>query len=262
MKTVHRLFFPLVMLFSLFVFATAFADAGTVVTSAPVQLPSGWAGFAMLVVIFIAWLTRKLTNAKTGKVAAFIHSTSGAAISGFIAAVTPGLIQALQHGWNLQALEAALIGGGLTYFAVDNASNSGSEQKAKVLAMKSSGAGGLPPTINKVSAYVPLVFSLALFSFIGCVHVTPSEKAFGQAFASCMELRGLAAAPDVGKEVWNDLTTGSNPTIIKGQLEALAGRAGVDAVTCAVQSWLGSGLGEKNPAGVTAAKDFLKAHGS
>lgn len=100
---------------------------------------------------------------------------------------------------------------------------------------------------------------------IGCAHTTPSEKAFGNAYAACMTAKGLAVAPSVGQTAWNDLNGGANSAAIVAQLEALAKQAGQDAVTCAVQAWMTPTPGApaaKNPAGVEAANIYLKNHSS
>lgn len=126
------------------------------------------------------------------------------------------------------------------------------------------------PPITKAAMFIPLAFVLTLFA---CAHATPSERAFGIAYGNCMEAKGLAAAPGVGSEAWNDLTHGTNATTIETQLEQLAMKAGVDAVGCAVTAWLNapapSGDGgakltaeaPKNPAGVAAGQAFLEKHG-
>jgi hypothetical protein len=126
------------------------------------------------------------------------------------------------------------------------------------------------PPITKAAVLLPFVF--IVFSFAGCAHLTPSERAFGNSYAACMESKGLAVAPGVGAEAWNDLTKGTNATVIESQLEQLALKAGVDAVGCAVASFLnaptpssdgGAKLtaeAPKNPAGVVAGQAFLEKH--
>ncbi len=111
-----------------------------------------------------------------------------------------------------------------------------------------------------------LVFLALLSAYMavpsGCAHVTPDQRAYGAAYASCMEAKGITAATDVGQQAWNDLNNGTDKATIVAQLEALAAKGGQDAVACAVQAWLtpapGAPHAAKNPAGVEAANAFLK----
>lgn len=126
-----------------------------------------------------------------------------------------------------------------------------------------SGQALTPPTppITKAAAMLPLLF--VAFAVTSCAHLTPDQKAFGNAYAACMEARGLAVAPGVADEAWKDLNTGADKATIVAQLEALAAKGSTDAVTCAVQAWLAptAAKAAKNPAGVAAASEYLKTHG-
>lgn len=116
------------------------------------------------------------------------------------------------------------------------------------------------------------IIFLTLFFIFACAHTTPTTKAFETSFAACAEAKGIAAAPGIGLEVWNDLSSGTSSTTIIAQLEALAGKAGLDLVGCAVSAWLNASApvidggtkltaeAPKNPAGVAAAKAFLERH--
>jgi hypothetical protein len=265
----HKWFLLFLMVLGLVGFTAGYAtaDSGTAsaVASVPLALPSGWPGLVMLALVAASWAMKKFSSW------APLHTTAGAAVAGLASALIPALMQALSHGWNVMALETAAVGATLSYFANDNPSNTKEQQQAIIASMKngSGGAVGPGPTITKVGVMLPLAF---LFSFAGCAHATPSEKAFGIAYGACMEAKGLAAAPGVGSEAWNDLTKGTNATTIETQLEQLALKAGVDAVGCAVASFLNAPVtapdggakltaeAPKNPAGVTAAKAFLERH--
>jgi hypothetical protein len=229
-------------------------------TSMPLTLPSGWPGLVAVILIGGSWALRKWSGIP------FFHTTGGAALNGALTTVIPTVMQAvLSHGLDAKTLQTALFTGLFAFWAQDNPSNSSDEQKQQVAAMRlaNGAAPPPPPPITKAVALLPFIFiTMALSS---CAHLTPAERAYGAAYGACMEAKGIAAAPGVGAEVWTDLSHGTNTATIVAQLEALAAKAGVDAVTCASQSWLqpaaGAQLSEKNPAGVAAGNAFLKAHG-
>ena len=287
MRTIRALLYVTIPL-ALLGFLQAFALADTPVD--PTANPAGavdqfwqavtgrkW-GLAAVVgtMLFVAFV-RFITPRIHGKFGTWINSTRVSAalalISGGGAAVATQLMKGgaltpklLVYGFTIGV---GAIGGYNVFwdilFPADKKPPSSTSDSAADLAKKTPPS---PPPPVRAGVLLPLIF--VAFAFVGCGHVTPSQKAFGDAYAACMTAKGLAAAPSVAQEAWGDLNNGTNQATIVGQLEALAGRAGTDAVTCAVQAWLGGAslmpsttpgkLAEKNPAGVAAANAYLKAH--
>ena len=193
---------------------------------------------------------------KTG----FWHTWYGHALLVLIGALTSSLLPLFQSGHVTKSLLISAIVGGVSTFgsAFKTTGKDGNTtvDSAAVLAAKAPPA---PPT--RPAMLLPLLL-LPLLGAVGCVHVTPAEKAFGASYAACMEAKGLALVPSVGATVYTDLNGGTNTATIIAQLEALAKQAGIDAVACATQSWQTQPvMAEKNPAGVAAAKQFLAMHG-
>lgn len=114
------------------------------------------------------------------------------------------------------------------------------------------------------SPSTPTALLMIVIGSIGltfCAHMTPSQKAYTDSFLACLKSKGSSAGSQVATDAWNDLNNGTNQATIYSQLEGLAGTVGVDAVGCAVTSWLNpTAAGELNPAGVAAAHQFLLAH--
>jgi hypothetical protein len=123
-----------------------------------------------------------------------------------------------------------------------------------------SGAQAAAQTAQTLGRKAAFLLPLVFIGVAGCATMSPAQKAFNQKFLDCMEQKGISAATSVGQEAWTDLSQGTSQQVIVGQLEGLAGRAGVDTVGCAVTSWLGQPGGSKNPAGVEAAKAYLAKH--
>ncbi len=246
------------MIVSLFVFGgIVFAD-GTAPASPPLtqaqMLAMMWPALGLAIATIGSYLTRKLSAEYT-----FFHTGAGAVVLGvlgsIISSVTP-ILQSSTVTWI--ALVWAAIGGVTSFFAALNPSSTKDDPPAKSPLARPGSAANPPPPPIRAGALLPLLL-IPLSLLIGCpAHISPNVKAFGAAYGTCMEAKGIAVAPSVAEEAWNDLNNGSASAVIVGQLEALAGKAGQDAVTCAVQAWLGSATtGAKNPAGVEAAKTFL-----
>lgn len=187
------------------------------------------------------------------QVTGFWHQWYGHALLTLIGAVAGSLAPLFETGHVTKPLLiSALVGGGVTYLSA-----------YKTQGKTDNDGGGT----TKLAFVLPLVF--VGFATFSCAHATPEEKAFGSAYAACMEAKGLAVAPSVAQETWGDLNGGANQAQILSQLEALAGKAGLDGVTCAVQAWLTPSspstttpapLAAKNPAGLGAASEFLRRH--
>lgn len=123
----------------------------------------------------------------------------------------------------------------------------------------------LPDPPGRVGSFLlPFLIASSLVGMAiaasGCATLSPAQKAYDARFAACMESKGIAAASAAGQEAWNDLSQGVSQDQTYGQLEGLAGRAGVDTVTCAVSAWMGLTGSMLNPAGVAAGKAWLAAH--
>lgn len=243
MKTLRTLFLPVLMITSLFAFATAFASAGEPVATTTDPFALYYPLVAALLGNF-AFFVRNNTPTN-----GFWHTWYGHGALVLLGFIAGGLVPVFESGTVTKtALISALVCAG-TSFA--SACKTGGKAPSSQV---STGPG---PTITKAAIFVPLLFSL-----FGCAHLSPSTQTFDTAFGSCMEQHGLLAAPGIGQQVWNDLNNGANKNTIIAQLEALAGKVGEDAVTCAVTSWLNdppaTGVkAEKNPIGVQAANAFL-----
>jgi hypothetical protein len=203
-----------------------------------------------------------------GKFGAWINTTRVSAALAFIGGTASALAWKLMAGtpWSMNivvwgfGIGVAAIGGYNAFFDLifpNDKKPATTADTAAELAKK------VPPPIRP-GALLPLAFiALACAS---CAHMTPDERAFGASYGACMEAKGLAAAPAVGQEAWNDLNNGTDKATIVAQLEALAKTAGQDAVACAVEAWLtpapGAPHAAKNPAGVEAANAFLKKSGA
>lgn len=114
------------------------------------------------------------------------------------------------------------------------------------------------PILSRAAVFLPILFVLAN----GCAGISPSTRAFGNAYAQCMEKKGLSVALDPGfeKEGLAILSGGVSKQGVVDDLEGLAGRATVDGVTCLVTSWLGQRGAALNPNGVAGGNEFLRRH--
>jgi hypothetical protein len=255
----RKIFLLFLMFISLIGFTHSLAFADTTTTAATsVDVTANFAMWAPLIAVVLGAIGNALRSftPSTG----FFHTNLGHLAISVIVAAVGGLGDALVEGnFTKHALIMAVAG------AISGALGA-SKPLGKSSDSGSSGVTGPGPTIQKVSAMLPIAFL-----FASCAHTSPTTKAFEAAFATCAEAKGIAAAPGVGLEVWGDLSTGTNSTLIVSQLEALAGKAGLDLVGCAVNAWLNAGAApsdggarllatEKNPAGVTAATAFLEKH--
>lgn len=270
MKTLRaHLLWPFVMITSLVVFVgVAFADAADPATNPAGAFQQFWDavtakkwGLAAVVgtMLFVAF-ARFVSPRIHGKFGAFVNSTRVSAVlallSGGLAAIATQLMKGGSLNMKLIAygfgFGVAAIGGYNAFWDIFFPSDK-KPPNGQTLA---------PPTppITKAAAMLPLIF--IAFAFSACAHATPDQKAYGNAYAACMTARGLEVAPGVADEVWKDLNTGADKSTIIAQLEALGAKGVTDAVTCAVQAWLtGPTKAAKNPAGIAAASEYLKAHG-
>lgn len=166
MKTTSRLFVPILAFYGFLALALlgifqaiAMADGPAPAPSGvSLALPTGWPLLALMVLVIASWAVRKYTNI------AFFHTAAGAAVMGIFSAVVPGVIQAILHGANLAAIEAAAAGAVFSFFASDNPSNSTAQQSLVVKAMRTK------------SAAMVLLFA-GLFLGSGC---TPGALALGK----------------------------------------------------------------------------------
>ncbi len=224
----------------LFAQSLALADATASPPTQAQNLAMLWPMIGLALANITAYLTRKVAPEYH-----FFHTAWGSAVLALLGAVITSVTPIFQSGsvtW--VALAWAAVGGVSSWFSTLNPSTTTADPPVK------------SPAAKLGAQVLPLVFIALAIS--ACAHLTPDEKAFGAAYGSCMEAKGLAAAPGVAGEVWNDLNTGTNQAAIVAQLEALGAKAGTDAVSCAVSSWLGSATtAARNPAGVDAAKQFL-----
>lgn len=240
--------FVLVLALVGFTFSIALADSTATPTQAQ-NLAALWPMIGLAIANVQAYGARKLTAEYT-----FFHTGWGAVVLALIGALITAATPVFQSGhvtW--AALAWAAAGGASSFFATLNPSTTATDPPAKSPSARPGATMLLPLFLALLSAFMAVP---------GCAHLTPDQRAFGNAYATCMEGKGLTVAPGVAEEAWNDLNKGADQATIIKQLEALAGTAGTDAITCAVQAWLtGPTKGEKNPAGVAAANAYLK-HGT
>ncbi len=245
-----------------FLQAVALADASgapvATVGGMPMQLPSGWAGLVLVALVFASWALRKYTDVP------FFHTTGGAAVMGVLSSAVPALINGIQSGGLTVAVaETALFGAAFSFFASDNASNRGDDQKQRVLAMRVKRAPTPPPPVRpgSMSMLLPLAF-VALFAS-GC------PSAGGQALGRC-ELNTLpSAAGTIIADLVAIAFSGGNYT---QQLEDAGAQAAIGNAApqfnCAVQAvgaWLGSSTphGQVSPqrvAAMSAFKSYAEKH--
>jgi len=274
---VHFLW-PIVMLGSLVAFTGAVFAADT--PADPTTDPQGalsqfwqsvvakkWGLAAVIGTMLLVALVRFIAPRLHDKFGAWILTTRVSAALALVAGMLSSISTQLMKGgtWSMSMLTygfmfgVGAIGGYNAFWDLIFPNDRPKDSTAKL---------AIPPPIRP-GVLLPFVFIGAALT-MSCAHMTPDEKAFGTAYGACMEAKGLAVAPGVGQEAWDDLngraaTDGGVTTAqaIVAQLEALAKRAGVDAVTCAVQAWTTAPVkGTRNPAGVEASKTYLKAHGA
>lgn len=132
--------------------------------------------------------------------------------------------------------------------------------------MKSPLTMSKPPTdvatslvVNRVALLLPFFIPL-LFLHTGCGTLSLSTRAFGTAYGQCMKDKGLAVVPAVEQAGLSILAGGTSQQGVVDDLEALAGRATVDGVTCLVSSWLSQRGTALNPSGVAGGNEFLRRH--
>jgi hypothetical protein len=265
MKTLRvTLLWPFVMFASLIVFTgVVFADA----PADPATNPAGalqqfwdaiaakkWGLAAVVGVMLFVAFARFISPRIHGRFGTFINSTRVSAVLALLSGGGAAMATQLLKGGAF-SMQLVIYGFGFGVMAIG-----GYNAFFDILFP----ADKKPPTSGqaaKAATLLPLLF--VAFAFSACAHTTPDQKAFGNAYASCMTARGLEVAPSVADEVWKDLNTGANKDIIVAQLEALGAKGVTDAVTCAVQAWLTGSTTKaaRNPAGIEAANTYLKVHG-
>lgn len=191
------------------------------------------------IVIPALTMTKSLIVRKQTSATGFWHQWYGAGLlTVFGAAIGAALDFIAQGNFTREAIIAA-AGGAIASLGAamkpTGKPSSGSSSSAL-----SSSTPPPPPSAGSTAAAIlwPIaVIGLAVPHW-DCATLTPAQRAFGTAYGQCMEQRGLAVVPSVGQEAFQDLGSGASAQVIENQLVGLAGKAGSDAIDCAVEVWM------------------------